>query len=40
MAKIKHGDMNIQHAFHHFPGGEPFIKRISSLNLRENTMNK
>ena len=34
IAKIKHGDMTIQHAFHHLPGGEPFIKRISSLNLK------
>ena len=33
MARIKHGDMTIQHAFHQIPGGEPFIKRISSLNL-------
>ena len=38
MAKIKHGDITIQHAFHHRPGGEPFIKRISSLNLEIDSM--
>lgn len=34
IAKIKHGDTTIQHAFHHILGAEPFIKRISSLNLK------
>ena len=36
MARIKQGDMTIQHAFHQIPGGEPFMKRISSLNLDRN----